>query len=108
MSTDDQRRATALTGEALLAAQDPALRPLLDRLTEVAGGREDNRTQSAGILADTWYAHPGRYIGHELVAAGLLLLAGIADRDQLEEAVRLGYEHGSDTLRGYDPTDATR
>ena len=108
MSTDDQRRATALTGEALLAAQDPALRPLLDRLTEVAGGRVDIRTQAAGILAGTWYSHPGRYIGHELVAAGLLLLSGVVDRDQLEEAVRLGYERGSDTLRGYDPTDATR
>ena len=104
MSTDDQRRASALTGEALLAAQDPALRPLLDRLTEVAGGRVDIRTQAAGILAGTWYSHPGRYIGHELVAAGLLLLSGVVDRDQLEEAVRLGYERGSDTLRGYDPT----
>jgi hypothetical protein len=83
MSTDDQRRASALTGEALLAAQDPALRPLLDRLAEVAGGRVDIRTQAAGILAGTWYAHPGRYIGHELIAAGLLLLSGVVDRDQL-------------------------
>jgi hypothetical protein len=45
--------------------------------------------------------------GHELVAAGLLILAGVTDRDQLQQAVRVGYERGKGSLRGYDPTDAT-
>jgi hypothetical protein len=58
------------------------------------------RTQTAGILAGTWYAHPGRHIGHALIAAGLLILAGVTDHDQLEDAMRLGNERGSDALRG--------
>jgi hypothetical protein len=107
MSTDEDRRASAVHGEALLAAQDEPLRPLLDRLAAAAEGRDDLRTQEAGILAGTWYAHPGRHLGHELIAAGLLILAGVTDRDQLEEAVRVGFERGSDALRGYDPHDAT-
>ena len=53
------------------------------------------------------FAAPGRHIGHELIAAGLLLLSGVVDRDQLAEAVRVGYERGKGSLQGYDPTDAT-
>ena len=73
----------------------------------LAGGLDDVRTRTAGELAGGWFAAPGRHIGHELIAAGLLILSGVVDRDQLEEAVRAGYERGSDALRGYDPTDAT-
>jgi hypothetical protein len=108
MSSADEELASELHGEALRLAHDERLQPLLVELARAAGGRDDLRTQTAGILAGTWYAHPGRHIGHELIAAGLLILSGAVDRDQLEEAVRLGYERGSDALRGYDPTDATR
>ena len=107
MSTADEKLASELHGEALRLAQDERLQPLLEQLAEAAGGRDDVRTQTAGILAGTWYAHPGRHIGHELIAAGLLILSGVVDRDQLEQAVRVGYERGADALRGYDPTDAT-
>jgi hypothetical protein len=78
--------------------------PLLDRLADLTGGRDDLRTQEAGILAGLWFASPSRHLGHELVAAGLLVLAGVTDRDRLEKAVRLGYERGRGALQGYDPS----
>jgi hypothetical protein len=49
-----------------------------------------------------WWAGPARAKGHELVAAGLHLLAGRVDGDQLEAAVRVGYERGKGSLQGYD------
>jgi hypothetical protein len=52
-------------------------------------------------------AHPEGRQGHELIAAGLLILAGVTDRGTVAEAVRLGYERGKGSLQGYDPTDAT-
>ena len=104
MSTADQAKASELHGIALLLAQDPALQPLLNQLADLAGGHDDIRTEEAGILAGLWFAAPGRHIGHELVAAGLLILAGVTDRDQLEEAVRTGYERGRGSLQSYDPS----
>jgi hypothetical protein len=77
----------------------------LDRLAELAGGRDDIRTEVAGELAGGWLAAPGRHLGHELVAADLLILAGVTDGDRLEEAVRLGVERGQGALRGYHPGD---
>ncbi len=45
--------------------------------------------------------------GNELIAAGLLILAGITDRGVVAEAIRVGHELGKDKLQGFDPTDAT-
>jgi hypothetical protein len=104
MSTADEMRASELHGTALLLAQDPALQPLLDRLADLAGDRDDLRVQEAGVMAGLWFAAPGRRLGHELVAAGMSILAGVNDRDQLEEAVRLGFERGRGALWGYDPS----
>ncbi len=104
MSTADQKLAAELHGAALRAAQDESLQPLLVRLAGLADGRDDVRTETAGVLAGYWFAAPGRHIGHELIAAGLLILAGITDRDQLEAAVRTGYERGRGSLEGYDPS----
>ena len=47
----------------------------------------------------SWFAQPGRHLGHELIAAGLLILAGVTDRDQLQEAVRVGFERGRKSLQ---------
>ena len=107
MSTDDERCASALTGEALIAAQDESLQPLLDRLAAAAEGQDGIRAEVAGVLAGNWFAHPEGRIGHELIAAGLLILAGVTDRGAVAEAVRVGYERGKGSLQGYDPTDAT-
>ena len=107
MTTENQGRASALTGEALLAAQDESLQPLLDRLAAAAEGQDGVRAEVAGTLAGDWFAHPEGRMGHELIAAGLLILAGVTDRGAVAEAVRVGYERGKDKLQGYAPTDAT-
>ena len=107
MSTADQTYASRLHGEALLAAQDERWQPLLERLATAAEGRDDLRAEVAGQLARTWFAQPDARIGHELIAAGLLILAGVTDRGAVAEAVRVGYERGKGSLQGYGPTDAT-
>ena len=56
---------------------------------------------------DRGRASPEARIGHELIAAGLLILAAVTDRGVVAEAVRVGYERGKGSLQGYDPTDAT-
>jgi hypothetical protein len=99
MSTADQKLAAEIHGTALLLAQDERLQPLLDELLHAAAGRDDLRTQEAGVIAGSWFAGPGRHVGHELIAAGLLIVAGITDRDQLEEAVRIGFERGRGSLQ---------
>ena len=56
MSTKDQTLTAALHGEALLTARRPELQPLIDHLREVAQGRDDIRTECAGIIAGAWFA----------------------------------------------------
>jgi hypothetical protein len=50
MSTADQVLSSALHGETLLTAMRPELRPLIDHLAEQAQGRDDIRTECAGVL----------------------------------------------------------
>ena len=91
MSTEDQILSAALHGEALLTAKRPELQPLIDHLREVAQGRDDIRTECAGVIAGSWFAGPARR-GEELIAAGLLMLAGPVDLDELDRSVRIGWE----------------
>ena len=107
MSTVDQTLASRLHGEAVLAAQDEQWQPLLDQLAAAAEGRDDLSAEVAGQLAEIWFAQPDARIGHELIAAGLLILAGVTDRGAVVKAVRVGYERGKGTRHGYEPTDAT-
>jgi hypothetical protein len=64
MSTDDQRRASALTGEALLAARDESLQPLLDRL---AGFADAATTSARKRLASS----PASGSQHPAVTSGM-------------------------------------
>ena len=91
MSTKDQTRSAALHGEALLTARRPELQPLIDHLRDVAQDRDDIRTECAGIIAGAWFSSPVRR-GEELIAAGLLMLAGHVDLDELDNWVRVGWE----------------
>ena len=91
MSTKDQTLSAALHGEALLTARRPELQPLIDHLREAAQGRDDIRTEVAGVVAGSWFAGGGRR-GEDLIAAGLLMLAGPVDLDELDRSVRSGWE----------------
>jgi hypothetical protein len=86
MSTKDQRFSAMLHGEALLRARRPELDPLITELRELAADRDDIRTECAGTIAGSWFASPGTEYGHELIAAGLLLMSGPVDRDLLKES----------------------
>ena len=77
---------------------------MLDRLAAAAEGRDDIRAEVAGTLAGTWFADTDRHHGYELIAAGLLILAGITDRGEVGRWTRVGYERGRGTLAGYDPS----
>ena len=66
-------------------------KPLIDHLREAAQGREDIRTECAGVIAGWWFASKERR-GEELVAAGLLMLAGHVDLDELDKWIRAGWE----------------
>ena len=45
-----------------------------------------------------WYAWPSTHIGHELIAAGMLIMAGGGNGTPLDYD-ELGAGHGSDTSR---------
>jgi hypothetical protein len=58
------------------AAERRNLADSIEELREIAGGRDDILAEAAGIEAGSWYASPSMHVGHELVAAGMLILAG--------------------------------
>src|SRR5512133_1627676 len=91
MSTKDQILSSELDGEALLAAKRPELQPLIDHLRQVAQGSDDVRVECAGIIAGAWFAGVGKR-GEELIAAGLLMLAGHVDLDELDRWMRTGWK----------------
>jgi hypothetical protein len=90
-STKDQTLTSALHGEALLTAKRLELQPLIDHLREMAQGRDDIRTECAGVIAGAYFGDVGRRC-HELIAAGLLMLAGPVDLDELDKWIRVGWE----------------
>jgi hypothetical protein len=99
MSTEDQILSSELHGEALLTARRPELQPLIDRLREVAQGRDDIRVECAGTIAGTWFSSTARR-GEDLIAAGLLMLAGPVDLDELDRWMRVGCERGMAVKQG--------
>jgi hypothetical protein len=105
MSRKDQFLSSALHGEALLTAKGPELQPLIDHLRQVAKGRDDIRTECAAVIAGWWFAGVARQ-GHELIAAGLLMLAGHTDLDELDKWVRVGWERRCGSTVPYGLSDA--
>jgi hypothetical protein len=102
MSTTDQVLSSALHGEALLRAKRSELQPLINELRELTDGRDDIRVECAGTIAGSWFASPGMAQGHELIAAGLLLLAGPPDTDLLLRWVSIGFARRAGE-RPYEP-----
>jgi hypothetical protein len=74
---------------------------------EVAQGRDDIRTECAGTIAGGWFAGIGKR-GEDLVAAGLLMLAGRVDLDELDKWVRIGCERRRGASEPYTRTSRTR
>jgi hypothetical protein len=103
MSTEDQILSSELHGEALLTARRPELQPLIDHLREVAQGRNDIRVECAGVIAGSWFSSTARR-GEDLVAAGLLMLAGPVDLDGLDRWMRIGWERRRGADIPYGPT----
>jgi hypothetical protein len=101
MSTADQILSSKLHGEALLTAKRPELQQLIDHLREVARGRDDIRVECAGTLTGSWFSSTARR-GEDLIAAGLLMLAGPVDLDELDRWMRIGWERrrGADVPYG--------
>jgi hypothetical protein len=106
MSTKDQLLYTAVHGTAMrYAAERRNLAEAIADLREIAGGRDHVLAEAAGITAGSWYAWPSTHVGHELVAAGMLIMAGGHDGkpfdfDELERWTRVGYERGMRFRKG--------
>jgi hypothetical protein len=103
MSTKDQTLSAELHGEALLTARRPELQPMVDHLRDVAKGRDDIRTECPGILAGSWFSSTARR-GEDLIATGLLMLAGPVDLDELDRWMRIGWERRRGADIPYGPT----
>ena len=73
--------------------------------SQIADGRNDILAEAAGISAGSWYAWPSTHVGHELIAAGMLIIAGDGrglpfDYDELERWTRVGFERGTRSRKG--------
>jgi hypothetical protein len=106
MATEDRLLYSALHGTAIrYAAERRSIDESIEELRQVAGGRDDVMAEAAGITAGYWYAWPSTHVGHELVAAGLLIMAGghdgkPLDFEELERWTRLGFERGTRFRKG--------
>lgn len=83
----------------------------IDELRRLARGRNDLLAEAAGVTAGFWLAGPDRHVGHELVTAGMLIMAAESlDYDLLAHWVRIGYERGGQahgSIHGSSATVAT-
>ena len=106
MSTKDQLLYVAVHGTAMrYAAEKRNLAGSIAELREIADGRNDILAQAAGISAGAWYAWPSTHVGHELIAAGMLIMAGGGhgtplDYGELERWTRVGFERGTRSRHG--------
>ena len=102
MSTADQLLGSELHGAAMRYAAERRVPRRVDRsASRHADGRTDILAEVAGITAGSWYVWPSTHIGHELIAAGMMILAGGGrglplDYDELERWTRVGFERGTE------------
>jgi hypothetical protein len=54
-------------------------------------GRDDIRVECAGVIGGSSFAGAARR-GEDLIAAGLLMLAGPVDLEELNQWIRIGWE----------------
>jgi hypothetical protein len=95
---------SALHGIAMrYAAERRSLDESIEELREIADGRNDILAEAAGITAGCWYASPATHVGHELIGAGVLILAGGGQGfplHELERWTRVGFERGMRSRKG--------
>ena len=76
MGTKDQLLYSALHGTAMwYIAEQRSLAESIAELRQIADGHDEVLAEAAGITAGSWYARPSTHVGHELVAAGMLIIA---------------------------------
>jgi hypothetical protein len=101
MSTKDQLLYSDLHGTAIrYAAERRNLAESIAELREIADGRDHVLAEAADITAGTWYAWLSTHVGHELVAAGMLIMAAALDYGELERWTRIGYQRGMRSRKG--------
>jgi hypothetical protein len=106
MSTPAQLLYSFLHGTAMrYAAERRNLADSIAELRELADGRDDILAEAAGITAGSWYAWPSTHVGHELIGAGMLILAGGGrgfplDYDELARWTRVGFERRMRSRKG--------
>jgi hypothetical protein len=95
---------TALPGAHATQKQHD-LAASIAELREIADGRDDILAEAVGITAGSRYAWPSTHVGHELIAAGMLIMASghdgkPLDFEALERWTRFGYERGMRSRKG--------
>jgi hypothetical protein len=85
------------------AAEKRNLAESIAELGEIANGHDDILAEAAGFTAGSWYASPVTRVGHEVIAGGMLILAGGGagrplDYVELERWSRVGSSGGSAAL----------
>ena len=84
------------------------MQPLLQRLAALTNGHDDVRLETEGRIAGRWFAAMDSDAGHELIAAGLLILAGPFDGDRLAGGLRRGLHEPLSRYQLALAGDATR
>src|SRR5215207_4668287 len=108
MSNADGLLYSALHGTAVrYAAEQGDPTASIAELREIADGRDHVLAEAAGITAGSWYASPAIHVGHELIAAGMLILAGGGrgvplNYGELERWTRVGFERGTKARQNAD------
>jgi hypothetical protein len=83
----------AVYSQARILGQRPEVQALAAELRTLSDSYPYGaalRAENAGILAGGWFAYPATRVGAELIGAGLLVIAGPIDGDELIEWVAEG------------------
>jgi hypothetical protein len=87
------------------AAERGSLDESMEKLRQIADGRNNILAEAAEIEAGAWYASQATPVGYQLIGAGMLILAGNGrglpfDYDELERWTRVGYKRGMRSRKG--------
>lgn len=96
VATRDNLRMSELHGTAMRRAVEHGdVDAAVAELRQLADGRNDLLAQVAGLIAGGWAATPAWFMGHELIAAGLLIEAGVSlDYSELTRWTEEGRRRG--------------